>query len=184
MSGERLLGLEITVENVTLVVQAIATIGILLTLIVYAKQLSVMQRQLKASENAAADQLSVMQEQLKASESAAVGQNLLTLANFLQDETVRDAREIVIKTLCSKSRFEWTEEEERAAAKVCSTYDLASQIIRQGLVPLEAIAENWGPSIKKCYEILEPYIQEMQKPEKGGPAYWDDFGWLYEKVVK
>jgi hypothetical protein len=95
---------------------------------------------------------------------------------------VRTAREIVIKSLHSKPRFEWTEDEERAAAKVCSTYDLTAILIRQNLVPLAPFAENWGPSIKICYEILDLYVQEMQV--KNGPDYWNDFFWLYQQVAK
>ena len=44
--------------------------------------------------------------------------------------------------------------------------------------------ENWGPSIRHCYEVTKPLIQEMQKPENSGPTYWDDFIWLYEQVPK
>ena len=31
--------------------------------------------------------------------------------------------------------------------------------------------------------ILTPFIREMQKPEKSGPEYWDDFEWLYQGEV-
>ena len=52
------------------------------------------------------------------------------------------------------------------------------------LVPSDIFIENWGPSIKKCYEILREHIVEMQKPDNSGPRYWDDFEKLYKEVVK
>ena len=152
-------------EKALLVIQVIATAAIALTLIVYFFQLLTMRRQLKASE------------------TASTGQNILALINFLQDEEVRQARETAIKTLNSKPVDEWTEDEEKAAARVCSTYDVAAIIMRLGMVPMAPFQENWGPSIRNCYETLEPYIREMQKPENSGPDYWNDFGWLYKRVV-
>ena len=78
----------------------------------------------------------------------------------------------------------WTPDEERAAALVCSTYDIAAILIRQGLVPPAPFVEDWGPSVKHCYEVLKDYIAEMRKPENSGPAYWDDFDWLHGEVLR
>ena len=152
----------IVVQIVAACIQGFATIGILLTFIVYFLQLSTMQRQLEVSK------------------SAATSQNLIALVNFLQDEKTQDARRVVIRILSSKAIANWTKEEERAAAKVCSTYDIAGISIREGLIPSAPIVNNWGASIKKCYKILQPYIWEMKK--RNGPSYWDDFGWLEGKA--
>jgi hypothetical protein len=45
-------------------------------------------------------------------------------------------------------------------------------------VPQEPLL-GWGPSIRRCHQVLEPYIKEMQKPENAGPQYWAGFDWLY-----
>jgi len=38
-----------------------------------------------------------------------------------------------------------------------------------GLVPLEPLIVGWEPSLKRCYQILNPFVREMQKPENAGP---------------
>lgn len=128
-------------------------------------------------------QLRTMQGQLKALRDSSTAQNILEVVNFLQSNEVRDARTIVREQLRKKRMSEWSESERRAAARVCSTYDVAAILLREKLVPIEPFTGNWGPSIKDCYEVLLPYIQEMQSPEKSGPEYWNDFGWLYQQVM-
>ena len=151
-------------EKAILVVQVVATCVIAATLVVYFLQLRTMRRQLETSKE------------------AATASNILGVVNFLQDEQVRKAREVVRKRLRSKTYNDWDEEEKREAARVCSTYDVAAILIRSKLVPMKLFVENWGPSIEDCYDILKPYIEEMQRPEHSGPAYLDDFGWLYNEV--
>jgi hypothetical protein len=153
-------------EIAQLVVQVVGVTALLLTLCVYYRQLRTMGAQLHAARDAAS------------------AQNILALTNFLQAPEVRAAREVVRSRLPNKMFANWTEDERREAARVCSTYDVAAIIVRLKLVPPEPFVENWGPSIRHCYEVTEPLIEEMQKPENSGPTYWDDFGWLYEKVGK
>ena len=121
--------------------------------------------------------------QLRAMRSASVAQNILATVNFLQAPEVREARRAVRRTLRGKALNDWHEAEERAATLVCSTYDVAGILIRLGLVPAEPFVDNWGPSIRDCHELLEPFIREMQRPEHSGPRYWNDFDWLYKEVL-
>lgn len=123
--------------------------------------------------------------QLRAMQRGAIGQNILSVVNYLQAPYVREARTIVRENLRGRHFSDWSDPEKRAAALVCSTYDVAAILIfQQELVPSEPFVSNWGPSIKDCYEILREYIAEMQKPENSGPAYWNDFGMLYQAVVE
>ncbi|MFZ0034317.1 MAG: hypothetical protein WAK60_04945 [Sedimentisphaerales bacterium] len=149
-------------EKFLVTVQVISSFIIALTLIVYFLQLR------------------TMRQQLNSSHEATTAQSILALMNFLQDDKVRAARATVIKSLSRKKMEDWSEEEKNAASKVCSTYDIAAILIKMGLVPSKPFVENWGPSIKKCYKVLEPFISEMQKPENAGPDYWNDFGDLYK----
>jgi hypothetical protein len=126
----------------------------------------------------------VYYHQLRAMRHASAAQNMLALVNFLQTEDVRDARRVVRKDLVGRPFSSWKPEEERAAALVCSTYDVAAIVMRQGLVPSAPFIENWGPSIKHCHEVLKDYIIDMRKPENSGPAYWDDFDWLHGEVLR
>ena len=123
--------------------------------------------------------------QLRAMQRGAVGQNILSLVNFLQAPYVRDARHSVRGPLRAKSYKDWTDEEKRDASLVCSTYDAASILIYgQRLVPGEPFISNWAASIKDCYEICKDHITEMQREENSGPRYWSNFGVLYDAVMK
>jgi hypothetical protein len=123
----------------------------------------------------------VYSRQLRAMRDSATGQNILSLVQFLQAPYVRKARETVRKRLKGKTLDQWSEDEKRDAALVCSTYDVASILIfQQSLVPPEPFVSNWGASITDCYNVCLPYIQEMQKPENSGPSYWNDFANLAE----
>jgi len=146
------------------VIQVVGVSALLLTLYVYYKQLHTMSAQLQAGRDASS------------------AQNILSLTNFLQAPEVRAARETVRAQLDSKDFEHWDDSERRKASMVCSTYDVAAIIIKMGLVPPEPFVENWGPSIRHCYEVTKPLIVEMQKPENSGSACWDDFGWLYQQV--
>jgi len=113
---------------------------------------------------------------------ASSAQNILALTNFLQAPEVRAAREVVRVRLSKELITDWTEDERREAARVCSTYDFAAIIVKLKLP--EPFVENWGPSIRHCYEVSKPLVDELQKLENSGPTYWDDFGWLYKEVRK
>jgi hypothetical protein len=151
-------------ETAQLVIQVVAVAALLLTLYVYYRQLRTMGAQLQSARDASS------------------AQNILALTNFLQAPEVRAAREVVRVNLAQKHFQDWNDDERREAARVCSTYDVAAIIIRLGLVPREPFVENWGPSIRHCFEVTRPFIEEMQRPENSGPTYWDDFGWLYQEV--
>jgi len=123
--------------------------------------------------------------QLRAMRSGATGQNILSLVNFLQTPHVRESRTIVRQQLKGKSYDAWTPEEKRAADMVCSTYDVAAILIfQESLVPARPFVENWGASIRDCYEILLPHIQEMQRPDNSGTEYWKAFGQMYTAIPK
>jgi len=57
-------------------------------------------------------------------------------------------------------------------------------IISGEMVSKKLFLENWGSSIKRCYEILEPPIKELQRPEKAGSEHWKHVKWLYEEANK
>lgn len=122
--------------------------------------------------------------QIRAVREGAKGQNILALVNFLQADNVRKARTLVREKLRNRPFADWTKEERECASLVCSTYDVASVLIYQAkLVPEGPFLNNWGPSIRDCFEILRPFISDMQKPERSGPGYWNDFAILHAAVV-
>jgi hypothetical protein len=151
-------------EQLSISIGAIQSIVLIVVLVVYAKQLRAMQCQVDTARN------------------AAVGQNLLALSSFLQGEDVREARRIVITKLAGRSFKDWSEEEKRAAAKVCSSYGAAGVVLETGLVPPEPLIENWGPSIGRCYAVLRDFIRDLQSPENNGPGYWAALDRLHATV--
>jgi len=120
--------------------------------------------------------------QLMAMRNASKGQNTISIINILQDSEVRKARKIVIKELALKEYVTWTDDEKDSASIVCSNYDMLSILIsKKGFVENKIFIDNWGPSIIKCYNILKPHIDEMQKPQNSGANYWNDIKLLYDK---
>ncbi|MDD4347735.1 MAG: hypothetical protein PHF70_01410 [Opitutales bacterium] len=150
-------------EGLSVLLQSFIAVVATATCVVYYCQLRIMFRQLSA-----------MQESSKA-------QSGLELVEFLQTPEVREARHHVRELLSKKLLADWTPDDRKSAALVVANYDVAAALIRGGLGPVSLIAGNWGPSIKHCYEILRPYIEEQRKRDGGCPTYWSNFEWLYSQ---
>lgn len=153
-------------ELASIVLQIVISLAAFGTLYIYSRQLKVMSRQLTA-----------MQESSRA-------QSGLSLVAFLQAPEVRTARHCVREVLSQKPHHEWSAEERQSASQVTANYDVAAALIRAGLAPVELVAANWGPSIRHCYEILIPYIEEHRTRTGADPRYWSNFKWLYEKTTQ
>ena len=138
-----------------LITQVVATAVIAATLVVYYFQLCAMRRE-------------------------RADQNLLALVSFLQSPDVRQARGTVRKVLSTKQHADWTDEERDDAATTCSSYDIAAILASNAVVSRDILIEHWSPSIKECFEVCEPYIQEMRR--SSGNKYWDDFELLYRTL--
>ena len=126
-----------------------------------------------------------MQKQLSASRQASVGQNILSLANFLQAQDVRDARALVIESIDPSKYPNWTTDEKRAAAKVCSSYHVAGLILKTGVFPVDSkvdILKTWAASIRICRDKLTPYVTDIRK--QAGPEYLWAYEWLFEETEK
>jgi hypothetical protein len=123
-------------------------------------------------------QLRLMQEQLLAAQEATKAQSALSLVNFLQASEVRSARQCVRRVLSQKALVDWTPQEREAASMVCANYDVAAGLLRANLAPAGLVINNWGPSIRHCYAVLKPYIDECRTGPGGHPSYWSNFDWL------
>ena len=165
-----------------LIVQFVATVALIWTLIVYRGILLEMQNQRGALDR----QVSAVQEQVELARSASLAQNTLSLINYLQSSELQEARRIIIQKLAKADYSVWKKIEDRvrSASEVISSYDVTAIVIRLGIVHREVFLDNWGPSIEVCYEACKPLIEELQKPQNRGSGYWNDFVWLYEEVKK
>ena len=153
-------------QQTQIIVQITGIAGLLITLYMQRQQLRLMGVQL---------------EQVRQSTTAG---HILTMLSIMEAEDIRGATNIVHTRLHNKHFTEWTEEEVRAAAKTCAAYTNAGTVLKSGLVPTRPILENWGNRLRLTYEILEPFIRDMQQSEKVGSLYWADFDWLYQQTLE
>jgi hypothetical protein len=152
------------IQKTQIVTQVIGAVGLLFTLSLYYLQLRTMGKQLEA-----------MRQGTNA-------QQILSVLSFIESDEARAAWTVVYTTLHRKHFSEWTESESQAAIKLCATFATVGAIVRSGLVPIEPLLEGWEPNLRRCYQILEPFLREMQKPENGGPQYWTGFDWLHGQL--
>lgn len=153
-------------QEIQIIVQIAGIAGLLITLYMQRQQLRLMGIQL---------------EQVRQSTTAG---HILSLLGIMEAEDIRAATNIVHTRLHNKHFTEWKEEEVRAAAKICATYTNAGTVLKSGLVPIQPIIENWGNRLRLVYQILEPFIRDMQRSEKVGSLYWADFDWLYQQTLE
>jgi hypothetical protein len=152
-----------TLQKLQTITQMIGAAGLLITLVINYRQLRIMNEQV---------------QEVRRSTSA---QHILSLLSFIESDEIRAAMNLVYTTLHKRHFSEWTEDERQAVSKLCSSFSTAGTVLQSGLVPQEPLL-GWGPSILRCYQVLEPYIREMQKPENAGPQYWAGFDWLFGQI--
>ena len=154
----------ITLQKLQIVAQIIGAAGLLITLAINYRQLR------------------IMNEQVQEVRRSTAAQYILSLLSFIESDEIRAALNLVYTTLHKKHFSQWTEGERQAVSKLCSSFSTAGTILQSGLVPIEPLIVGWETSLRRCYQILEPYIREMQKPENAGPQYWAGFDWLYRQM--
>jgi len=155
----------ITLQKLQIFAQTIGVAGLLITLVINYRQFRMMNQQVHEVRR------------------SATAQHILTLLSFIESDEIRAALNLVFTTLHKKDFSHWTEEEQQAVSKLCSSFSTAGTILQSGLVPLEPLIVGWEPSLRRCYQILKPFVREMQKPENAGPQYWAGFDWLHDRIV-
>ena len=153
-------------QKLQMIAQTIGIAGLLITVVINYRQFRIMNAQL---------------DEVRSSTAA---QHILTLLGFIESDEIRAALNLVFTTLHKQHFSKWTEQEQQAVSKLCSSFSTAGAILQSGLVPLEPLIVGWGPSLRRCYQILKPFVQEMQKPENAGPQYWSGLDWLHDRIVE
>ena len=153
-----------TLLKLQIIAQIIGAAGLLITLVINYRQLRIMNVQVQEVRR------------------STVTQHILSLLSFIESDEIRAALNLVYTTLHKKHFSQWTEDERQAVSKLGSSFATAGTILQSGLVPIEPLIVGWETSIRRCYQVLEPFMREMQKPENGGPQYWDGFEWLYRQI--
>lgn len=109
-------------------------------------------------------------------------QAFCSLIDRLQDEEVRKAREIVLEQEREGNSIDLTGRVQVGSdEKVCHTYDVAGIMVNSGMVPKRLLTENWGHSIKRCWQYVNPLVSKYRK-ERSAPKIWDDFESLAKDI--
>lgn len=123
-------------------------------------------------------QLRVMSRQLTAAQAANEAQNTLRIVEWLQNDGIRNSRKTVREVLSGKDYAQWTDDEKTQASHVAANYDVAAALLRSGFGSTTLIAANWKASICHCYQVLEPHIHNHRNSPNGDRGYWSNFEWL------
>jgi len=131
----------------------------------------------------------IMAVQIKEMRRATYATAFKAVYDMLQTDDVRNARRFVFVTLANKPFDSWTEDEKRTAEKVCNSYDTVAIMVRNGMIPVHVVADNWGDSLRRTWTILSPLV-ESYRVQRDSMEYWDDYEWLakqaqrYQKVSR
>jgi hypothetical protein len=105
-----------------------------------------------------------------------------SVLGLLQNEDVRAARKTVFG-LVNKPFESWIDSEKEAAEKVCYGYDVVGVMIRNGIIPVEVVADSWGDSLRRSWRILSPMVASY-RAARSSDEYWDDYEWLSRQAEK
>jgi hypothetical protein len=67
----------------------------------------------------------------------------------------------------------WSDNEQRAARVVCSTFDVIGMLVQADLIDDEPFTSNWGAALIYSWAVCEPFVRSMQVDN--GASYWGHF---------
>lgn len=77
---------------------------------------------------------------------------------------------------------------QKSANRVCASYDQAGIMLGAGLLnkktKREFLRSSWGQSIIDQYNVLQPFLKDMQTPTMTGHDFFKHFVWLYEETKR
>lgn len=103
--------------------------------------------------------------------------------DMLQTDDIREARRIVFTSLKNKQPSEWSDEEIRAAEKVCASYNAVGIMAMNGMVPTKVVARNWRGTLCRSWEILQPLVK-LYREQREDPELWANFEWIAKQAKK
>jgi len=122
--------------------------------------------------------------QLKEMHTTTLAQSYSVARGILQDEEIRQARKAIFELGRKGKKLEkWNKSDIKNAEMVCHTYDSVGQMVRNNLLKKKVVIDNWGPSLRRSWPILEPLVNKYRS-EWDAPEVWDDFEWLADKAIK
>jgi hypothetical protein len=110
---------------------------------------------------------------------------LSQLVSYLQDESFRNSRRVVIQDIWGKRQTEWWKDRElEIAASTCAGhFDVVGNLLRYTAPKSlqKFVIRSWSESIVRIHELLQQFMAERRK--SGGNNY-ADFDWLYKRAKK
>lgn len=103
--------------------------------------------------------------------------------DMLQDESLRQDRRFVMRHLRVREFASWSDEHIQRAERVCHRYDCVDIMCRRGFIPPDVVADSWGDSLRTCWNVLQPLVEEY-RADRNAPELWDDFQWLAGRAVE
>ena len=119
--------------------------------------------------------------QVRAMRHAQELQGFVQVADWLQREEIRAARRRIYE-LEYKDPKKWTNADKEEAGKVCHNFDVVGDMVEKRLIN-ERVLDNWKWTIRRCWVIVKPMIEEHRKNRKF-PGLWSKFQRLAEGVDK
>jgi hypothetical protein len=151
--------------------------GVIYAIILQRRELELQRKEIVANREELARSAEAQEKSYQALTNAIYAQTYKAVVDILQDEDVREARRIVVSQLGGREKLIQTEQDRKAAERVCHTYDAVGQMVRHGMLPIEYIIDSWGDSLRRTWTILKPLVSEYRS-EREAPETWDDYEYL------
>jgi hypothetical protein len=161
----------------------LAFTGVIVAILLQREELELQRQELAANRAELARTATAQEESREALRKTVYAQAFKSAMDILQAEGVRQARGVVFSQLKTKPIGEWTPDERRAAEHVCHTYDSVGIMVRNGMLPVEYIADSWGDSLRRTWHILRPLAQKYRE-ERRSFEYWDDYEYLAHEALR
>ena len=152
-----------------LIVQAMAAIAQVITIVFLLVQLSLTRAQVRAAQESIQSQQAVASSQTTAAIRVAQGANLLEVIKYLEEPRHLDARRTV-DSIGNKPFHRWNRNERRAADTVWRLWTIAPILQRMGLLPPNYLHYYYGHTIIRHWNLLKPMILERRKRISPGTA--------------
>jgi len=110
-------------------------------------------------------------------------QSFFYLHGYLSQQDFSTARKHVRTDLTHKEYSLWDEADKQMANMVCASYDQTGILIELGILDKSTetgfLRSSWGESIVDQFEVLRPFLNDMQTPHQTGREFFHHFTELY-----
>lgn len=157
----------------------LAFAGVIIAILLQRQELQLQREELAATRIELARSADAQESTQRAMQETIYAQTFKTAVDILQSDATRAARGVILQLEERKESL--TPEHHAAAERVCHTYDSVGILVKQRMLPIEFIADSWGDSLRRTWEVLEPFV-EQKREKKASMEYWDDYEFLAKEA--